>query len=51
MAVVLTTVSLFCYAFVSSAVNVLDCIPMEHFFTNTYAPFQVVSGRGGYLSS
>jgi hypothetical protein len=49
MAVVLTTASLFCYAFVSSVVNVLDRIPMEHFVRNTCAPSKGRSGRGGYL--
>jgi hypothetical protein len=38
MAVLLKTVSLFCYAPVSSVVDVLDRIPMEYFVTNTCPP-------------
>jgi hypothetical protein len=45
MAVLLKTVSLFRYGIVSSAVNVLDRIPMEY----TCPPLQVVSGRGGFI--
>lgn len=42
---VVLNVRLFCYAFVISALNVLDRIPMGHFGTNTYATSKWLVGK------